>query len=92
MPSKIAVRKCADLVFLPPRLEVYRAVSRQIHATFTEYTSLIEPLSLDEAYLDMADHLREEGNLQDRGYSNEKIFFQSLFILMTVQFFFFASA
>jgi DNA polymerase-4 len=38
MPSKIAVRKCADLVFVTPRLEVYRAVSRQIHATFTEYT------------------------------------------------------
>ena len=38
MPSTIAMRKCADLVFVTPRLEVYRAVSRQIHATFTEYT------------------------------------------------------
>ena len=60
MPSKIAMRKCADLVFVPPRLQVYRAVSRQIHAAFTEYTPLVEPLSLDEAY-DVTDHLREGG-------------------------------
>lgn len=38
MPSTIAMRKCADLVFVPPRFEVYRAVSRQIHAIFTAYT------------------------------------------------------
>jgi DNA polymerase-4 len=41
MPSNIAVRKCADLVFVPPRSEVHGAVSRQIHATFTEYTPLL---------------------------------------------------
>ena len=45
MPSTIAMRKCADLVFVPPRFDVYRAVSRQIHAIFTEYTPLVEPLS-----------------------------------------------
>src|SRR5580700_2305795 len=50
MPSTIAMRKCVDLVFVPPRFDVYRAVSRQIHAIFTEYTPLVEPLSLDEAY------------------------------------------
>ena len=47
---------CANartLVFVPPRFDVYRAVSRQIHAIFADYTSLIEPLSLDEAYLDV---------------------------------------
>jgi DNA polymerase-4 len=58
-PSTIAMRRCPDLVFVPPRFEVYRAVSRQIHAIFTEYTSLVEPLSLDGAYLDVTDHLRE---------------------------------
>jgi DNA polymerase-4 len=58
MPSTIAMRKCADLVFVPPRFDVYRAVSRQIHAIFTEYTPLVEPLSLDEAYLDVTDYLR----------------------------------
>ena len=43
---------------MPPRFEVYRAVSRQIHAIFTDYTPLVEPLSLDEAYLDVTDNLR----------------------------------
>jgi len=53
MPSTTAQRKCPDLVFVPPRFEVYRAVSTQIHAIFSDYTHLIEPLSLDEAYLDV---------------------------------------
>ena len=55
MPSTVAVRKCAELIFAPPRFEVYRAVSRQIHAIFKDYTPLVEPLSLDEAYLDVTD-------------------------------------
>jgi DNA polymerase IV len=58
MPSTIAMRKCPELVFVPPRFEVYRAVSRQVHAIFTDYTPLVEPLSLDEAYLDVTDHLK----------------------------------
>src|SRR5258707_2232258 len=58
MPATTAVRQCPELVFVPPRFEVYRAVSRQIHAIFTEYTALIEPLSLDEAYLDVTQNLR----------------------------------
>jgi DNA polymerase IV len=48
MPSTIAMRKCPELVFVPPRFDVYRAVSRQVHAIFTDYTPLVEPLSLDE--------------------------------------------
>src|SRR5271165_117035 len=58
MPSTTAMRQCAELVFVPPRFEVYRAVSRQIHAIFAEYTALIEPLSLDEAYLDVTENRR----------------------------------
>jgi DNA polymerase-4 len=58
MPSSTALRKCPDLVFVPPRFEIYRAVSRQIHAIFADYTTLIEPLSLDEAYLDVTENLR----------------------------------
>ena len=58
MPSTTAMRQCAELVFVPPRFEVYRAVSRQIHAIFADYTALIEPLSLDEAYLDVTQDLR----------------------------------
>jgi DNA polymerase IV len=58
MPSATAMRKCAELVFVPPRFDVYRAVSRQIQAIFKDYTPLVEPLSLDEAYLDVTDNLR----------------------------------
>jgi DNA polymerase-4 len=58
MPSTTAMRQCAELVFVPPRFEVYRAISRQIRAIFAHYTALIEPLSLDEAYLDVTQDLR----------------------------------
>ena len=58
MPSSTALRKCPDLVFVPPRFEIYRAVSHQIHSIFADYTALIEPLSLDEAYLDVTENLR----------------------------------
>jgi DNA polymerase-4 len=58
MPPTTAMRKCADLVFVPPRFEVYRVVSRQIHEIFRDYTPLAEPLSLDEAYLDVTDNLK----------------------------------
>ena len=58
LPSTTALRKCPELVFRPPRFDVYKAVSRQIHAIFSDYTALIEPLSLDEAYLDVTENLR----------------------------------
>src|SRR5579863_9613785 len=53
MASVTAKRKCPELVFVAPRFDVYRTVSRQIHAIFAEFTELIEPLALDEAYLDV---------------------------------------
>jgi DNA polymerase-4 len=55
MPSVTARRKCPDLLFVKPRFDVYRAVSQQIRAIFADYTALIEPLSLDEAYLDVTE-------------------------------------
>src|SRR5206468_4079656 len=58
MPSVTARRKCADLTFVKPRFDVYRAVSHQIRAIFAEYTPLIEPLALDEAYLDVTENLK----------------------------------
>jgi DNA polymerase-4 len=58
MPSTTALRQCPELIFVPPRFEVYRAVSSQIRRIFEDYTPLIEPLSLDEAYLDVTTNLR----------------------------------
>ena len=57
LPSVTALRRCPDLIFVPPRFDVYKAVSLQIHAIFAEYTPLIQPLSLDEAYLDVTENL-----------------------------------
>jgi DNA polymerase-4 len=57
MPSVTARRKCPDLIFVRPRFDVYRTVSRQVHNILAEYTPLIEPLSLDEAYLDVTENL-----------------------------------
>ncbi|MDR0543626.1 MAG: DNA polymerase IV [Dysgonamonadaceae bacterium] len=53
MPSLTAKHKCPGLVFVPPRFEVYHEVSAQIREIFLEYTDLVEPLSLDEAFLDV---------------------------------------
>ena len=53
MPSSQALRRCPDVIFVKPRFDIYRAVSRRIHESFRRYTELIEPLSLDEAYLDV---------------------------------------
>jgi DNA polymerase-4 len=58
LPSVTALRRCPDLIFVPPRFEVYKAVSRQIHEIFADYTELIQPLSLDEAYLDVTANRR----------------------------------
>jgi DNA polymerase-4 len=53
MPSLTAKNKCPGLIFVPPRFEVYHEVSTQIREIFREYTDLVEPLSLDEAFLDV---------------------------------------
>lgn len=56
MASQKAKRLCPQLTFVPGRMEVYKAVSRQIHEIFHDYTDLIEPLSIDEAFLDVTDN------------------------------------
>jgi len=58
MASVTAKRLCPELVFVRPRFDVYKEVSRQIRAIFLEYTPLVEPLSLDEAYLDVTTNLK----------------------------------
>ncbi|MBB3950523.1 DNA polymerase-4 [Aureimonas jatrophae] len=56
MPSVTARRRCPDLVFVRPRFDVYKAISAEIRAVFAEHTDVIEPLSLDEAYLDVTEN------------------------------------
>src|SRR6266567_2377879 len=58
MPSITAKRKCPDLIFVKPRFDAYKAISLQIREVFAEYTPIIEPLSLDEAYLDVTENLK----------------------------------
>ncbi len=58
LPSVTAMKRCPELIFVPPRFEVYKSVSTQIQAIFAEYTDLIQPLSLDEAYLDVTANKR----------------------------------
>ncbi|MBC7413796.1 MAG: DNA polymerase IV [Herminiimonas sp.] len=55
MATAQAVQRCPDLIVLPPTMEKYRVASRQILAIYRDYTDLVEPLSLDEAYLDVSD-------------------------------------
>lgn len=60
MSSVIAKRNCPELIFVKPRFERYREISQQIREIFHEYTDLVEPLSLDEAYLDVTEN--KKGN------------------------------
>lgn len=56
MPASKAVRLCPSAIFVKPRFDVYKEVSQQIRAIFLDYTDLVEPLSLDEAYLDVTEN------------------------------------
>jgi DNA polymerase-4 len=60
MPSLTAKNRCPELIFVPPRFEAYNEVSTQIREIFLEYTDLVEPLSLDEAFLDVT--VNHKGN------------------------------
>lgn len=56
MSSALAARQCPDLIFVKPRFDRYKEISSKIRAIFQRYTDVIEPLSLDEAYLDVTDN------------------------------------
>lgn len=62
MSSAQAVKRCPDLLILRPAMDKYREVSRRIFAIYREYTELVEPLSLDEAYLDVSQCTRQQGS------------------------------
>ncbi len=61
MPSVTAKRCCPELIFVKPRFDAYREVSHQIRSIFREYSPHVEPLSLDEAYLDVTEDLKGIG-------------------------------
>jgi DNA polymerase-4 len=65
MPMATALKRCPELVILPSRMAVYAAESRRIHAILKRYTPLIEPLSLDEAFLDLRGSVRLFGPVPD---------------------------
>ena len=56
MSMRVAKRLCPQLIVVPGRYQVYKEVSRQMHAIFREYTDLVEPISLDEAFLDVTEN------------------------------------
>jgi DNA polymerase-4 len=56
MPSRLAQQRCKDLIFVSPRFDVYQDVSQHIRTIFHQYTDLVEPLALDEAYLDVTEN------------------------------------
>ncbi len=62
MPGSTARRRCPELLFVKPRFEVYRAVSAELHRIFRRYSNRVEPLSLDEAYLDVTEDLAGLGS------------------------------
>ena len=62
MPSSQALQRCPQLVIMPPSMEKYRAASRQILSIYRSYTNLVEPLSLDEAYLDVSQSTMHHGS------------------------------
>lgn len=65
MPSKKALELCPQIIFIRPRFEVYKTVSRQVREIFRRYTDLIQPLSLDEAYLDVTEDKLRIGSAID---------------------------
>ncbi|HWI93265.1 MAG TPA: DNA polymerase IV [Flavisolibacter sp.] len=65
MPSKKALQLCPQIIFIKPRFDVYKEVSRQVREIFHRYTDIIEPLSLDEAYLDVTEDKQGIGSAID---------------------------
>lgn len=58
MPSMVAKKLCPDLIFVQGRMDVYREISQTIHSIFLEYTNLVEPISIDEAFLDVTENFK----------------------------------
>jgi DNA polymerase IV len=65
MSSKKALQLCPQIIFIKPRFDVYKEVSRRVREIFHRYTDMIEPLSLDEAYLDVTEDKQGIGSAID---------------------------
>lgn len=78
MPSVTAQRLCPDLVFVKARFDVYRSVSAQIREIFSRYTDVIEPLSLDEAYLDVTEDKQGVGSAVKIAHMIRKSIYEEL--------------
>ena len=76
MPTSQAFRLCPDGIFVNPRFEVYQEISKQIREIFEHYTDLIEPLSLDEAYLDVTENKIENPSATRIAYDIQRKVFE----------------
>src|SRR3712207_6185641 len=61
MPGRTAARACPDLIFVRPRMDLYRETGMAVRTIFGRFTNLVEPLALDEAYLDVTEHTLQHG-------------------------------
>lgn len=80
MPSKKAQQLCPEVLFIRPRFDVYKEVSRHIRSIFNRYTDLVEPLSLDEAYLDVTTDKQGIGSALDIAARIKKEIKEELFL------------
>ena len=78
MPSKIAKEKCPQLIFVKPRFARYKEISQQIRKIFFDYTDLVEPLSLDEAYLDVTENKKNNDSANDLAREIRKRIFDEI--------------
>ena len=78
MPSVIAKRLCPEIIFLPVNMEKYRAISKETHKIYKCYTKIIEPISLDEAYLDVTDSEYCQGDPEEMARQIRQKIFEDL--------------
>jgi len=78
MPSVTAKRLCPEIIFLPVNMEKYRAISKETHKIYKCYTKIIEPISLDEAYLDVTDSEYCQGDPEEMALQIRQKIFEDL--------------
>jgi DNA polymerase-4 len=84
MPTAQAIRRCPHAVLLPVRMDRYAEVSHVIRAIFEQYTPLVEPISLDEAFLDVTDSINLFGNAQEIGRAIKKAILEQTHLTASV--------